>query len=175
MSIVTFGGHSPNVDATCFVAPDSWMLGDVVVGANTSVFFGAVLRGDILPIRIGAACNLQEHVMVHTSYGESPVIVGNEVTVGHRAILHGCTVGDRCIIGMGATLLDGAVIEGDSIIGAHTLVPKGMRVPAGSLALGTPAKVVRQITADERKAILESSRRYAELGAQYRKTLLSVS
>jgi carbonic anhydrase/acetyltransferase-like protein (isoleucine patch superfamily) len=171
VSIVTFDEQTPRIDQSCFIAPDSWVIGNVQIGAASSIFFGSVLRGDILAIRIGSTCNLQEHVVVHTSHGEVPVTIGNEVTVGHRAILHGGTVGDRCIIGMGATILDGAIIEPDSIVGAHTLVPRGMRIQSGSLAIGTPAKIVRALTEAERTGIVASAQRYKELGEQYKLTL----
>jgi carbonic anhydrase/acetyltransferase-like protein (isoleucine patch superfamily) len=110
MAILPFGGVQPQVDPTAFIAPDAWIVGKVTVGAETSVFFNVVIRGDIQPITIGSKSNLQEHVLVHTSHGLSPVTIGDQVTVGHRAIIHGCTI-ERCaLIGMGATILDDARI-----------------------------------------------------------------
>jgi carbonic anhydrase/acetyltransferase-like protein (isoleucine patch superfamily) len=167
VSIIPFGAHTPRVSKTAFIAPDAWIIGDVEIAERVSIFFNAVLRGDIESIRVGAGSNLQEHVLVHTSHGLSPAIIGENVTVGHRAIVHGAKVENCCLIGMGATLLDDSVVGEYSLIGAHALVPKGMIIPPGSLVMGTPAKVVRSLTEAERAGLVESALGYQQLGARY--------
>lgn len=171
MPIIPFQARTPTVAKTAWVAPDAWVIGDSVVGERVSIFFGAVLRGDIEPIRVGNGTNIQEGALLHTSTGLSPCVVGENVTIGHRAIIHGCTVGNSCIIGMGATVLDGAIIEDHCLIGANSLVTMNTRIPAGSLALGSPAKVVRALTAAELAQIEESATHYQKLGAEYHKNL----
>lgn len=171
MPVISFNEKNPHVSASAFVAPDAWIIGDVTVGENVSIFFNAVLRGDIERISIGRGTNLQEHVLVHTSHGMNPAIVGEDVTVGHRAIIHGCTIENRCLIGMGATILDNAVIGEGSIIGAHTLIPKGTIIPPKSLVMGTPGKIIRTLTADEEASLIASAKGYQELGAKYRVAL----
>ena len=141
------------------------------MGPRCSVFFNVVLRGDIQKIRVGEGTNLQEHVLVHTSHGMSDAIIGSNVTVGHRAIIHGCSIGDCSLIGMGATILDNAQVGERCIIGAHSLVPKGMVIPPRSLVMGTPAKIVRPITPEEEASLLESALGYQNLGATYRTAL----
>lgn len=168
MPIIPFEHFSPQISHDTFVAPDAWIIGDVELESNVSVFFCSVLRGDIQPIRIGAGSNIQEFSQLHTSYGLDPVTVGKGVTVGHRAILHGCTVGDSCIIGMGATILDNAVIGEGSIVGAHTLIPKGKIFPPRSLIIGSPGRVIRETTDEERAEIVENARRYEITGQSYR-------
>lgn len=158
------------IASSAFIAPDAWVIGDVAVGENTSIFFNVVIRGDIQPISIGDGSNLQEHVLVHTSHGMSPATIGKNVTVGHRAIIHGCSVGDLCLIGMGATILDDAQIGERSIIGAHTLIPKGVIIPPRSLVMGTPGKVVRSITEAEEESLVRSALDYQTLGKHYRAT-----
>ena len=153
------------------IAPDAWVIGDVEIGARCSVFFNVVIRGDIQKISIGAGTNLQEHVLVHTSYDMESVTIGMNVTVGHRAIIHGCSIGDHSLIGMGATILDNAQIGEYCIIGAHTLIPKGMIIPPRSLVIGTPGRVLRQIRSDEEQGLITSALKYQELGATYLNTL----
>ena len=167
MALIEFEGNVPRVDSSCFIAPDAWIIGDVEIGSDSSVFFYSVLRGDIQPIRIGSRTNIQEHSLIHTSHGMSPVIIGDDVTVGHRAILHGCKVGNNSLIGMGETVLDNAIIGEDSIIGAHSLVTKGTIIPPRSMVVGTPAKVVRSLTAEERSSLKESANHYVELANKY--------
>lgn len=130
----------PSIHPSAFVADNATVRGDVTLGAGSSVFFGAVLRGDREPITIGAGTNIQDNCVVHVDY-HYPVTVGENVTVGHGAILHGCTVGDNSLIGMGAIVLNGAKIGKNCLIGAGALVPQNMEIPDGSLAFGSPAKV----------------------------------
>jgi carbonic anhydrase/acetyltransferase-like protein (isoleucine patch superfamily) len=153
----------PQIDPTAYVAAQAVVIGDVRLAAHTSVWPMAVLRGDINYIEIGEGSNIQDGAIVHLA-DEIPVIVGKLVTVGHRAILHACTVEDECLIGMGATILDEAVIGRGSIVGAHALVTKGMRVPPGSLVMGTPAKVVRALSPGEIAGIRTWADHYVELG-----------
>jgi len=169
--LLPFNKSYPEVNSSCFVAPEVWISGKVKIERNSSVFFGSVIRGDILAISVGERTNIQEHCVLHTSHGLSECIVGSDVTVGHKAILHGCEVRDRVIVGMGSTILDGAIIEEDCIIGANTLVPMNKVIPRGSLAFGSPAKVVRQLTKEEIDGILDSSSSYVEVSRQYMKLL----
>lgn len=171
MPILPFKSHTPLISTQSFIAPDAWVIGQVEIAENVSIFFNVVLRGDIEKISVGVGTNLQEHVVVHTSHGMSDARIGTNVTVGHRAIIHGCHIGNTCLIGMGATILDNAEIGDFSMIGAHTLIPKGMIVPPRSLVLGTPGKVVRAITENEEHELRLSAERYQELGAYYRATL----
>lgn len=171
MPVSQFKAATPVIASTAFVAPDAWIIGDVQIGEHSSVFFNAVVRGDILPITIGRETNLQEHVLVHTSHEMSPVQIGNRVTVGHRAILHGCVIGDNTLVGMGATILDNVVIGESCLIGAHTLIPKGMHIPDRSMVLGTPGKIVRQLTETEIASLSVSAEHYVDLASEYRHRL----
>src|SRR5271170_262379 len=152
----------PQIDPTAYVAREAVVMGDVRLAAHASVWPTAVLRADINYIEIGEGSNIQDGTIVHLA-DDLPVIVGKLVTVGHRAILHGCTVEDECLIGMGATILDDAIIGKGSIIGAHALVTKGTRIPPGSLVMGTPAKVVRPLHPDEIAGIRTWADHYIEL------------
>lgn len=171
MPTVPFGDRTPRLDPSVFVAPTAWITGDVTVGAEASFFFGAVARGDILPVQVGARTNVQENALLHTSTGLTPCIVGADVTIGHGTIVHGCTVGNRCILGMNAVILDGATIGDDCIIGAQALVPMNMRIPPRSLVLGVPAKVVRTLTDAEVASILENAQHYVETSREYLRQL----
>ena len=174
MPVVPFKGKTPKISDSAWIAPDAWVIGDVTIGEKVSIFFGAVLRGDILPIHVGDGTNIQEGAMLHTSTGMTPCVVGNNVTVGHHAIIHGCTVEDCCIIGMGATILDGAVVKTNSLVGANALVKTRCIVDAGSLTFGTPAKIIRALDEKERHELLESALNYQKLGAAYRSLNLPI-
>ncbi len=145
-----------------FVAGSASVIGDVVLGRDTSIWYGAVIRGDLKGIRIGERSNIQDGSILHVTR-ELGVDVGEDVTVGHGAILHGCTVERECLIGMGAIILDGALIGEGSIVAAGSLVPEGRIVPPGSLAMGTPAKVVRGVRDEERQKIRDMAQAYVEL------------
>jgi carbonic anhydrase/acetyltransferase-like protein (isoleucine patch superfamily) len=134
----------PRIHPTAFIAPTASVMGDVTLGPDSSVWYGAVLRGDMAPIVIGAESNLQDGTIVHVDE-EVPCIIGARVGVGHRVILHGCTVGSHCLIGMGSTLLNGVVIEEGSVVAAGAVIPEGMRVPAGSVVMGVPGRIVRAV------------------------------
>jgi carbonic anhydrase/acetyltransferase-like protein (isoleucine patch superfamily) len=166
--IAAYDGKSPIIAGTAWIAPGAAVIGDVEIGEGSSVWFQTVVRGDVNSIRIGARTNIQDLSMVHVTGGTHPTVVGDDVTVGHRVVLHGCTVGDRCLVGIGAIVLDGAVLEAESMVGAGALVPPGMVVPSGKLVLGAPARVKRDLTAEERASFLDSARRYASYAAKYR-------
>jgi carbonic anhydrase/acetyltransferase-like protein (isoleucine patch superfamily) len=152
-------GRTPQTRGALFIAPNATVVGDVVLGPRTSVFYGAVLRGDINRIRVGEGTNLQDNVIVHLADLHG-VTVGAWCTVGHGAILHACRVGDECLIGMGATVLDGSVIGAQSIVGANSLVPQGFRCPPGSLVYGSPARVIRPLTLAERRGLRRWALKY---------------
>ncbi|MFD9790137.1 gamma carbonic anhydrase family protein [Streptomyces sp. NPDC059070] len=161
------GGKEPRIDPTAFTAPTSVVIGEVTLGAGASVWYHAVLRADCGPIVLGADSNIQDNCTVHVDPG-FPVTVGERVTVGHNAVLHGCTVEDDVLIGMGATVLNGAVIGAGSLIAAQALVPQGMVVPPGSLVAGVPAKVRRELTAEEREGIKVNALMYLGLAEDHR-------
>jgi carbonic anhydrase/acetyltransferase-like protein (isoleucine patch superfamily) len=157
------------IDAGCFVARNATVIGDVTMGEGSSIWFGAVVRGDINAIRIGRRSNIQDLSCLHVDAAFG-LTVGDDVTVGHRAILHGCRLGDRVLIGMGAIVLNGAAIGDESIIGAGALVTEGARVPPRSLVLGVPGKVVRTLAPADVEKILESADHYAKGAQLYRTT-----
>ena len=152
-------GKIPNSSQATFIAPNATILGDVTLGAETSVWYGAVLRGDINSIEIGAGSNIQDLTMVHLA-DEFGVKIGRYCTIGHRAIIHACEIGDECLIGMGATILDGAKIGDRCIVGANSLVTQRFVAPPGSMILGSPAKVVRPLTAAEQASLRPWAEKY---------------
>jgi carbonic anhydrase/acetyltransferase-like protein (isoleucine patch superfamily) len=162
----------PRIHPSAFIARSAEIMGDVVIGEESSVWYTSVLRGDMAPIRIGDRANLQDGTIVHVDEGV-PCTIGNQVGVGHRAILHGCTVGDDCLIGMASTLLNGVVVGRGSVVAAGTLLPEGMVVPPGSLVMGVPGKVVRQVDEKLRIRIEQTWRHYVELGRRHREGLFS--
>lgn len=163
MPIYSHKAVVPKIAPDVYVAPNATVIGDVVVGAGSSLWFGTVLRGDVFPIRIGERTNIQDNAVVHVTNGKAATTVGDDVTVGHLALLHGCTIGNRCLIGMGSIILDGAVIEDDCFIAAGSLVSPGQRVPARSMMIGRPARRVRELT----DADLAEIRGAGELYVQY--------
>jgi carbonic anhydrase/acetyltransferase-like protein (isoleucine patch superfamily) len=150
-----------------FIAPTATVIGEVSLGEDTGIWFGAVIRGDRDRIEIGAGSNVQDNAVVHTSRGY-PTRIGREVSVGHGAILHGCTIGDRVLVGMGAIVMNGAVVGEDTIIAAGAVVTEGSIIPAGSVVMGVPAKVVKQSTPDQRKGIRRNAESYIALARGYR-------
>jgi carbonic anhydrase/acetyltransferase-like protein (isoleucine patch superfamily) len=155
------------VDPSAFIAPGAVVLGDVHLGADVSVWFGAVVRGDTEMIRIGARTNLQDGTIVHADPG-FPCLVGDDVTVGHRVLLHGCRIGDRSLIGMSSTIMNGAVIGERCLIGAGTLITEGKQIPPGSLVMGSPGKVIRPLTEVELERMGEGAVHYADAARAYR-------
>lgn len=168
MTVRSFGDRSPVVDASAWVAETATVIGDVVIGAEASVWFGAVLRADVERIRVGAATNIQDNATVHVTRGRWPTILGTGVTVGHAAVLHGCSVGDYCLVGIGALLLDGVRVGDECLIAAGSLLTPGFEAPARSLVMGRPAKVVRAITPDEFAHLHDLARHYVAHAARYR-------
>jgi len=165
--ILPFDTFIPNIGEDVFVASHASVIGRVSLGERVSIWYGSVLRGDIAEIQIGQETNLQDQCVVHVGLNE-PTLVGCRVTVGHQVILHGCQVGDECVIGMGSILLNGSRIGEGSVIGAGSLVTQGMDIPAGCLAYGRPARVVRPITDSEHKENEIIVQRYVELTRKYR-------
>ncbi len=155
-------GKTPDVKNALFVAGSATVVGDVVLGTGSSVFYGAVLRGDIHEIRVGEGSNIQDNAVVHLA-DNFGVQIGAWCTIGHSAIVHACTVEDECLIGMGATVLDGARIGKQSIVGANSLVPQGMIVPPGSMVYGSPAKVIRALREDEKAGLRKWAEKYVEV------------
>ncbi|MFD9483145.1 gamma carbonic anhydrase family protein [Streptomyces sp. NPDC059991] len=165
--VVAVGGKKPQVDPAAFTAPTAVVLGEVTLAAGASVWYHTVLRADCGPIVLGADSNIQDNCTVHVDPG-FPVTVGERVSVGHNAVLHGCTVEDDVLIGMGATVLNGAVIGAGSLVAAQALVPQGMVVPPGSLVAGVPAKVRRELTEEEREGIKVNALMYRGLARDHR-------
>jgi carbonic anhydrase/acetyltransferase-like protein (isoleucine patch superfamily) len=163
-----YAGVTPRLHETAFAVVGSVVIGDVVMGPESSLWFGSVLRGDVNAIRIGARTNLQDLTVVHVTGGTHPTLVGDEVTVGHRVVLHGCTVHDRCLIGIGAIVLDGAEIGPEAMVGAGAVVPPGMKVPPRTLVVGTPARVKRPLTDAEVAHLKVSADHYVAYAARYR-------
>jgi len=159
-----YKGVLPRVAADAFVDPSAQVIGDVEIGAESSVWMNVVIRGDVNTIRIGRRTNIQDGTIVHVMRGTHPTTVGDEVTVGHGAIVHGCTIADRVLIGMGAILLNGVTVGADAIVAAGTLLPEGATVPPRSLVMGSPGKVKRALTDEE----VASIRWYAENYVNYR-------
>lgn len=161
-------GCEPQVDPSAYVARDAIVIGDVRIGARASVWHGCVLRGDINSIEVGEESNVQDGTIVHLS-DDFGVKIGRGVTIGHAAMVHACTIEDGCLIGMQATILDGAVIGAESIVGANALVTQHTVIPAGSLVLGSPAKVVRPLTAEERTRGRDLAGKYVLVSAAHKK------
>lgn len=169
MTLYALDGNSPELpsDGDFWIAPDANAIGRVKLGSGVSVWFGATLRGDNEEIRVGRGSNVQENVVMHVDPG-FPLSVGENCTIGHKAMLHGCSVGDRTLVGMGATVLNGARIGRDCLIGAGALVTKGREIPDGSLVIGAPGKAVRELDAKEIAGLLDSAKHYQERMRMYR-------
>lgn len=168
MSRHQYRGMRPSIDESSFVAPTAAVIGDVVIGAKSSVWFGTVLRGDVMPIRVGARTSIQDNSVVHATGGWKPTILGDDCTIGHGVILHGCCVRDRVLVGMGSIVLDQAEIGSDTMIGAGSLVTARTTIPSGVLALGRPAKVIRELTDEELASIRAAAETYVGLVRDYR-------
>ncbi len=160
-------GTRPLLGKSVFVAPGAHVIGDVHLGDDASVWFGAVVRGDSMPIRIGARTNVQDNAVLHITSSEHGCILGDDVTVGHAAIVHGCTIGHRCLVGMGSVVLDGAVVGDDSFIAAGSLVTPGTIIPARSFVLGRPAKVARPVSERDLEGIRLAAQRYVEYAREF--------
>src|SRR5215471_14417300 len=169
MPIYSHRDVRPTLAPDVFVAPNAVVIGDVHLGAGASVWFGTTIRGDCFPIRIGKRTNIQDGSVVHVTGGKARTTVGDDVTVGHMALLHGCTIGDRCLVGMGSIVLDGAEIGDESLVAAGSLVAPHSKFPARSMIMGRPAKLLRTIRSGDLEWMLEAGKLY--LG--YSKTFLS--
>jgi carbonic anhydrase/acetyltransferase-like protein (isoleucine patch superfamily) len=166
MPLYTLNDLSPQLGDNAWAAPSADLIGDVRLGARASVWFGAVLRGDNTPLILGEETNFQDGAIGHSD-ADFPLTIGARVTVGHQAILHGCTVADDCLIGMGARILNGAVIEPECIVGAGALITEGKHFARGSLIVGAPARAVRQVTEEEQHLLRASAAHYAEKARRY--------
>ncbi len=169
--LLPFSGKSPVIAASALVLPTATVIGDVVVGDESSIWFNVVVRGDVNQIRIGNRTNIQDGSMVHVTSRSHPTYLGDEVTIGHHATLHGCRIGNRCLIGIGAIVLDGAIIGDETIIGAGTVVSPGCEIPPRSLALGTPARIKRALNEQEIRQLGQSAANYVQYLAAYRNLL----
>lgn len=172
MPIYVYNGHQPEFAdrASNWIASDATLIGKLVIGANASFWFGAVLRGDNEPITVGANTNVQEHTIMHTDIG-FPLTIGKGCTIGHRAILHGCTIGENTLIGMGAIILNGAKIGNNCLIGAGALVTEGKEFPDNSLIVGSPARVIRELDSSAIEKLKLSAQHYVEKGQSFMRGL----
>jgi gamma-carbonic anhydrase len=171
MPLLPYEGRWPVLGARVFLAPDAQLVGDVEVGEDASFWFHTAARGDVHWIRVGPRTNVQDGAVLHVSHRTHPLAIGAGVVIGHQAVLHGCTVEDGALIGIGARVLDGAVIEAGAQVGAGAVVAPGHRIAAGQLALGVPARVVRPLSPDESRRIVETAARYVALKERYRLVL----
>lgn len=167
--ILPYKGTYPTIGKDVFVAPNATVIGNVSIGANSSVWFNVLIRGDDHWIKIGERTNLQDATVVHLSKDTAPTFIGSDITIGHGCIIHGCTLHDGCMIGIGAIVLDGAVVESGAIVGAGAVVPPGKRVPAGEMWAGCPAKKVRDVRPEEFGHLARNATHYCGLGEEYLK------
>ncbi|KRB79886.1 acetyltransferase [Sphingomonas sp. Root710] len=176
MPLYEYDGKSPTLpeDGSAWVAPSADLIGDVRLGAKANIWFGAVIRADNTPILVGAGSNVQEGAMLHSD-PDAPLVVGDDVTVGHHAILHGCTVGNRVLIGMGATVLNGAVIGDDCLVGAGALVTEGKVFPPGTLIVGSPAQARRELSPEAIAGLKASADLYCDKAASFARGLRKIS
>ena len=165
--IRTFQGIKPTVPKSCFIEETAVVIGDVVMGEDCSAWFHAVIRGDVNYIRIGHRTNVQDLCMLHVTHDTHPLVIGDDVTIGHHVILHGCTIKDRVLVGMGAIIMDGTVIGEDSVVGAGALVTEGTIVPPKSMIIGSPARIRRPVKDEELAWIRESAQNYVRYARQY--------
>tara|TARA_R110002096_G_scaffold435983_1_gene664842 strand:+ start:18576 stop:19124 length:549 start_codon:yes stop_codon:yes gene_type:complete len=162
-----FLNSSPKIDETAFVASSADIIGDVVLGKESSVWFNVTIRGDVNAITIGDRSNIQDNVCIHVMNQTGPTIIGNEVTIGHGAVVHGCTIKDRVLVGINATILDKAVIESDVILAAGSLVPPGKTLESGFMYMGSPAKAARKLSQEEIESIRKYSQNYVKYSRAY--------
>ena len=170
MPIYQLGSVVPQIDASAYITDSATVIGNVVIEANVSVWFGAILRGDHEHITIGENSNIQENSVLHTDIGQ-PITLGKDVTVGHQVMLHGCSIGDGSLIGIQAVILNGAKIGKNSLVGAGALVTEGKEFPDNSLIIGSPAKAVRELTTEQVATLKASSEMYVQRGQDYKKQL----
>ena len=166
-SLLPYKGVSPQIGAEVFIASGSHLIGDLIVGTEASFWFNTTVRADCCHIRIGARTNVQDGTVIHVTNGKHPTIIGDDVTIGHNATIHGCQIGNLCLIGMGAIIMDGVTIGDHSIVAAGALVPPGKTYPAGSLIKGNPATVSREVTSEEVSFLKTSVQYYLEYKSNY--------
>jgi carbonic anhydrase/acetyltransferase-like protein (isoleucine patch superfamily) len=166
--IKKFRGKLPIIPGSCYISESVDLIGDVTLGENVSLWFGTVVRGDMHHITIGNRSNIQDNSVIHVTTDISPTRIGDEVTVGHNAIIHGATIEDRCLIGMGSIIMDDVVVGEGSIVGAGAVVPPNMIIPPRSLVVGLPAKIVRQTTDEELEMIIERAQHYIDFSQEYK-------
>ncbi len=166
--ILDYQGKKPLLHPDVYVAPGAMIIGDVEIGAESSVWFNTVIRGDVNPIRIGRATNIQDGSVLHVFHHEGPLTIGDYITIGHGAVLQACTLSHHILVGMNATVLDHAEIGPETIIAAGCLIPEGRRIPCGVMVMGVPGKVVRELTAEERAGIHHSATNYIAYARSYR-------
>jgi len=162
MLIRAYRGIHPTIGTGVFIAENAVIIGDVIVGDDSSIWYGTVVRGDVNTIRVGCRSNIQDNCTVHVTNGTWPTTIGDDVSIGHGVIVHGCSIGDGCLIGMGSRILDGAVVGEESLVGAGALVTEGMQIPPRSLVLGIPARVIRGLNENELERIRRNSASYLE-------------
>ncbi len=167
--IYSYKGKKPVLAETVFAAPSADIIGEVEAGENSSFWYNVTVRGDIAPVKIGKNTNIQDNSVVHVGH-DVPAVIGDNVTIGHSVIIHACTIEDNSLIGMGAVILDYAVIGRESIVGAGSLVTKGKKFPPRSLIMGSPAKLIRELTEEEVAGILSNAESYVEILEDYRQT-----
>lgn len=166
--IRAYRGVVPKIAASCYIDPSAQVIGDVTVGENSSIWPNATIRGDVNYIRIGDESNVQDNCVLHVEHDVYPLIIGNRVTVGHSVTLHGCVIEDDCLIGIGAIILNGAKVGAGSVIAAGALVPERMEIPAGSMVMGMPAKVKREVTDAEKERFRQNAQNYVRYRQTYR-------
>lgn len=167
MTVRAFKGISPRIHETCFIELSAQVIGDVEIGEQSSIWFNTVVRGDVNKIRIGKRTNVQDLCMVHVLHEKHATTIGDDVTVGHHVVLHGCTVGSRVLVGMGAVLMDGVEVGDDCVIAAGALLTPGTKIPAGMLAIGSPARPKRPLTQEERNWLTQSAANYVGYAVSY--------
>ncbi len=170
-NIISLNGKTPAIAADAFIAPSAYVIGDTVIGEQSSIWFNCVVRGDVHSIRIGKRSNVQDGTVIHVSEGTHPTTIGDDVLIGHNCMIHGSTLEDGCFIGMSSTLLDGVVVESGAMVAAGSLVTPNKRVPRGELWGGSPAKFLRKLSETEQANLTHGADHYVEKGRQYREQL----
>jgi gamma-carbonic anhydrase len=167
-TILPYKNIYPIIDSSVLICDGVRIIGDIEIQENSSLWYNAILRGDVYPIRIGKRTNIQDGAILHVTTDTYALTIGDDVTIGHGAIVHGATIGNRCLIGMGAIILDGAIIEDDTIIAAGTVIKPGMHIPSGIMCAGVPGKKMRDITDKERHGFIEQAAHYIEVAKDYK-------
>lgn len=165
--IKTYEGKIPTIHSSCYIAESADIIGDVKIVEMANIWFGAVIRGDINSITIGKNTNIQDNCVLHVEKN-SPLYIGDDVTVGHGAILHGCSIGNGSLIGMGSIVLNNAIIGTQTLVGAGSLIPEGKHIPDGVLCMGSPVKIIRELTDEEKQKLTESATKYVTLSNKYK-------